>query len=110
MLCVLFMSVCDCLFWLCGVFVNDCVMLSVVCVGVCGLRCARLLQFIVRCCVVCVFCACLCACVGVGVLCFLKRVCIVCDVLCDGVQSVFVMCVLFVCAGVREIYVCVACD
>ena len=38
--CVLFMSVCDCLIWLCGAFVNDCVMLSAVCVGVCGLRCA----------------------------------------------------------------------
>ena len=48
------MSACDCLVWLCGVFVSDCVVLYVVCVGVCCLRC------------VCVFCGLLCGVVWCG--------------------------------------------
>ena len=61
--CALFMSVCDCLVWLCGVFLNDCVMLYVACVGACGLRCACGLCGVLRDAVWCVcLCAFLCAC------------------------------------------------
>ena len=63
-----FMLVCDCLVWLCGVFVDVCVMLYVVCVGVCGLSCAcglcGLLSGLVR----CVYCVRFFVCAGVGAL------------------------------------------
>ena len=60
--CDLLMLVCDCLVWLCGVFVNDRVMLCVVCVGACGLRCACGLCGLLRDLVWCVCCVCIFVC------------------------------------------------
>ena len=56
--CNLFMLVCECLVWLCGVFVNGCVLLHAVCVDVCGLSCACGLCGVLRDVVWCVFCVC----------------------------------------------------
>ena len=65
--CALCMLVCDCLVWLCGVFVNGCAMLYAVCVGVCGLSCACGLCGLLRDAVWCVFCVRFFVCVGEGV-------------------------------------------